>query len=126
MHIRYLVIAGLLASAAGAQAEVIGSVPPGPIGATPGVVHTPMPAALTLDGAPATPAIPAAPAVPGVSPAVPATPAVPAIPATPVAPVVTLPSAPVATEVPEPSSMALLLAGAVGVGALRRRRARKA
>ncbi|MEN3277897.1 MAG: hypothetical protein V7631_3687 [Massilia sp.] len=46
--------------------------------------------------------------------------------ATPATPVVTLPGAAVATEVPQPSSIALLLAAAMVVGAWRRRRARKA
>lgn len=133
MKIPHLAVAALFAAAGAAHADVVTAQATAGKAATasrPDVVHTPMPAQLTLDQAtpavPARPAIPATPAVPGVSPAIPAIPAIPATPAIPAAPIaVELPPVAAApTEVPEPSSIALLLAGALGVGVLRRRRSR--
>lgn len=104
MSVRHLVIAALLVTAGAAQAQTA-RVHPG-----------------TLTGWAATGAVVAAAssstAAPGTAVQAPA----PAVIA-PIAvdPVVT---APEAAEVPEPSSIALLLAGAMGVGALRRRRAK--
>ena len=124
MQIRPLIITALLAAAGTAQAGIIGT-------AGAGSTVVPMPARLALDPAtpaipaiPATPAVPATPGGPGTraTPAIPATPARPAVPSAPV--LVDLPPAAQVGEVPEPSSIALLLAGALGAGMLRRRRAK--
>lgn len=112
MQVRHLVIAALLVSAGAAQAQTAR-------------VH---PGTLTGWAATGTAGVAAsAAAAPSVTAPVAAVetpaPAVIAPIAVPVAadPVIT---APAAAEVPEPSSIALLLAGAMGVGALRRRRAK--
>jgi hypothetical protein len=104
MQVRHLVIAALLVTAGAAQAEGI------------------RPHAGTLTGWAVQGKVVGASTV-----AVQASPAIAAIPAfgTPAAaPVAAAPGVTAAAvgEVPEPSSIALLLAGAMGVGALRRRR----
>ncbi len=100
MSVRHLVIAALLVTAGAAQAQTA-RVHPG-----------------TLTGWAVT-------GVAGVSASAAPGNAVQA-PAPAVIPPVAAPgtTAPEAAEVPEPSSIALLLAGAMGVGALRRRRAK--
>jgi len=119
MQVRHLVIAALLVSAGAAQAQTArvhpGTLTGWAVTGTAGVAAS----------APATAAAPSAVQAPAPAEIAPI--------ATPVAadPVVTAPvaadpvvTAPAAAEVPEPSSIALLLAGAMGVGALRRRRAK--
>lgn len=101
MSVRHLVIAALLVTAGAAQAQTA-RVHPG-----------------TLTGWAATGvAGVSASAAPGNAVQAPAPAVIAPVAADPVV------SAPEAAEVPEPSSIALLLAGAMGVGALRRRRAK--
>ncbi|MCC2959189.1 PEP-CTERM sorting domain-containing protein [Massilia sp. IC2-278] len=116
MQVRHLVIAALLVTAGAAQAQTARH--PGTLtgwAVTGGAV--------AASSAVAAPSV-TAPSVAVESPAPAVIAPVAAEPVqVPVAadPVVT---APAAAEVPEPSSIALLLAGAMGVGALRRRRAK--
>lgn len=105
MQVRHLVIAALLVTAGAAQAQTA-RVHPGTL--TGWAVTTNAGVAATA----------AAPAVQAPAPAVIAPVAVDPVAADPVV------TAPAVAEVPEPSSIALLLAGAMGVGALRRRRAK--
>ncbi|HBF51643.1 MAG TPA: hypothetical protein DDX04_16300 [Massilia sp.] len=105
MQVRHLVIAALLVTAGAAQAQTA-RVHPGTLTGW---------AVTTTAGVAATAA---APAVQAPAPAVIAPVAVDPVAADPVV------TAPAVAEVPEPSSIALLLAGAMGVGALRRRRAK--
>lgn len=104
MQVRHLVIAALMVTAGAAQAQTA-RVHPGTLTgwAVTGV------AGVTASATPAAPGN----AVQAPAPA-------------PIAPIAADPvvTAPEAAEVPEPSSIALLLAGAMGVGALRRRRAK--
>ncbi|GEM_PF-1586007 len=104
MSVRHLVIAALLVTAGAAQAQTA-RIHPGTLTgwAVTGVAGV---AASSSTAAPGN-------AVQAPAPAV-----IPPVAATPGA------TAPEAAEVPEPSSIALLLAGAMGVGALRRRRAK--
>lgn len=101
MSVRHLVIAALLVTAGAAQAQTA-RVHPGTLTgwAVTGVAGV------------------SASAAPGSAVQAPAPAVVPPVAATPGV------TAPEAAEVPEPSSIALLLAGAMGVGALRRRRAK--
>lgn len=106
MQVRHLVIAALLVTAGAAQAQNA-RVHPGTL--TGWAVTTTVGVAATAAApAPAPNAVVQAPAPAPIAPVA-------------VDPVVT---APAIAEVPEPSSIALLLAGAMGVGALRRRRAK--
>lgn len=98
MSVRHLVIAALLVTAGAAQAQTARVHP----GTLTGWAATSV-AGVSASAAPGT-VVQAPAAVPPVA-----------------APGIT---APEAAEVPEPSSIALLLAGAMGVGALRRRRAK--
>lgn len=114
MQVRHLVIAALLVTAGAAQAQTARH--PGTLtgwAVTGGAVAASSSAAAPSVTAPSVAVEAPAPAV--IAPV--------AADPVPVAadPVVT---APAAAEVPEPSSIALLLAGAMGVGALRRRRAK--
>ena len=102
MSVRHLVIAALLVTAGAAQAQTT-RVHPG-----------------TLTGWAATGTMGVAASATAAAPNVQA-PAPAVVPPVAADPVVTAPDA---AEVPEPSSIALLLAGAMGVGALRRRRAK--
>lgn len=111
MQVRHLVIAALLVTAGAAQAQTARH---------PGTLT-----GWAVTGA----AVAASPSVtaPSTAVEVPVPAAITPVAAAPVeAPVAADPVvvAPVAAEVPEPSSIALLLAGAMGVGALRRRRAK--
>ena len=120
MQVRHLVIAALLVTAGAAQAQTARhpgtltgwAVTGAAVAASPSVtapstaVEVPVPAAIApVADAPVEAPVAAAPVEAPVA----------------ADPVVV---APVAAEVPEPSSIALLLAGAMGVGALRRRRAK--
>ena len=109
MQVRHLVIAALLVTAGAAQAQNARVHP----GTLTGWANTAT-AGVAVSATAAAPSVTA----PSVAVEVPA-------PA-PIAPVAADPvvTAPAIAEVPEPSSIALLLAGAMGVGALRRRRAK--
>lgn len=102
MSVRHLVIAALLVTAGAAQAQTAR-------------VH---PGTLTGWAVTGVAGVSASAAAPGNSLQTPAPSVVPPVAAVPGV------TAPEAAEVPEPSSIALLLAGAMGVGALRRRRAK--